>query len=85
MLKQVLISTAYSAFRLYVGKNPFDRIVGIVKELMDDTSKTGAEKREFVIESTKAEFKTLSGAIIRAVIEIFLIAKTETYTATETK
>jgi len=75
MFRQALITTAFNALRFYVGTKPFDRISGLVESLIEDTSRTGSEKRNFVINSAISEFGTLSKAIIRAVIEVYLITK----------
>jgi hypothetical protein len=74
MFRQTLITIAFNAIRLYIGTGPFQRIGTLVESLIDDP-RTGAEKRDFVISNTTAEFTTISKAIVRAAIEIILIAK----------
>jgi hypothetical protein len=74
MFRQTLITIAFNAIRLYMGTGPFERIGALVESLLDDP-RTGAEKRDFVITNTTAEFTTISRAIVRAAIEIILIAK----------
>lgn len=77
MFKNMLLNTIFNTLRLYVGTNPFDRIGFVIESLIKDP-RTGAEKRDHVINFAKEEFKFLSGAIIRAVIEIYLLVKVPT-------
>lgn len=74
MFKNMLLNTIFNALRLYVGTNPFDRIGMLIDSLLNDP-RTGAEKRDYVIQNAVAEFKFLSKAIVRAVIEIYLLVK----------
>ena len=70
----MLLNTIFNTLRLYVSANPFDRIGFVIESLINDP-RTGAEKRDYVVSFAKKEFKFLSGAVIRAVIEIYLLVK----------
>lgn len=74
MLKTLLISTLFNILRAYVGSGVFDRIGAAIESLLDDP-RTGEEKRKYVLDFAAAEFSTLSKSVVRAVIEIYLIAK----------
>jgi hypothetical protein len=74
MFKNMLLNSIFNALRLYVGTNPFDRIGFVIESLINDP-RTGAEKRDYVVSFAKEEFKFLSGAVIRAIIEIYLLVK----------
>jgi hypothetical protein len=60
--------------RAYVGAGAFDRIAFTIQSLVNDP-RSGAEKRQYVLDFAVSEFSTISKSVVRAVIEIYLIAK----------
>lgn len=78
MIKSLLLSTLYSAFRAYLGSGIYDRIAGQVVLLMMAKDMTGAEKMANVLAFVQREAITASEYLVRAAVELILYrAKSE--------
>ena len=72
-MKALLLATAISAFRMYIGGGVFDRIVLLVAQMDFESALSGQEKMAAVLAFAKGEFSALSSTLIRAVVELALI------------
>ena len=71
-MKSLLILTAYTALRTYIGGGLFDRIKEFVL-MIDMVNITGDEKRERVRAAIRNEVDTISTIVIDTVIQIVLM------------
>ncbi len=72
MIKELLLSTLYSALKAYIGGGVYNRIAGQVMLLMSAAEMTGADKMAAVLAFAKREAITASDYLIRAVVELVL-------------
>jgi len=72
-MKALLLATAISAFRMYIGGGVFDRIALLVESMDAEFALSGQEKMAAVLVFAKGEFSALSSTLIRAVVELALI------------
>jgi hypothetical protein len=70
-MNSILLTIALKSIQWWIGSGIFLRITDLVDYMMNDT-RTGAEKREYVVDTIKDEF-TIVGGAIRAVIEVYLL------------
>lgn len=77
MTKSAFLALAYKALRWYLGSGIFDRVAQLVLLLLNDDSKTGAQKRDTVLTFALAEFSAVSKLAISAAIEIVLLKISE--------
>ena len=71
-MKSLLILTAYSALRTYIGTGLFDRIKEFVL-MVDMVNITGDEKRDRVRAAIRNEVETVSIIVIDTAIQIVLM------------
>lgn len=73
MTQTYFLSLALSALRWYLGTGVFDRVVTLVKQLIGDSSKSGAEKRAYVMDFAESELKLIGQEyIVKAIVELTL-------------
>lgn len=72
MTKELLLSVVFNTLRLYAGAGLFDRIKEQVLRLRA-SNLTGPEKLKIVVDFAKSEFIGVSGALIRAIVEVVLL------------
>lgn len=71
-MKALLLSTLFSALRLYVGGGLFDRLASQVHSL-GGTSLTGQERMGMVLSFAAREAANLGETLVRAVVEVVLL------------
>lgn len=67
-----MVSAIYSFIRWWIGSGIFDRVKGLVIEMMSDES-SNTEKRNYVIAKTTQEYNLLKERVIDLIIAIVLI------------
>jgi len=65
--KHLLLSTILRLIRWYIGTGVFDRLKDLVLQMMDD-DRTNAQKRKYVTQIMKKEYKMLRTATIEMTI-----------------
>ena len=74
-MKSYFLNLAISALRWYIGTGAFDRITGLIRELIE-TSASGDEKRRYVLDFARHEYNFISDSArfsVKAIIELTLL------------
>lgn len=72
-MKSLLLSTLYTALRLYAGADLFDRIAARVLAMVQSPDLTGAQKMAKIMDFFAEEALHLGTTLVRTIAEVVLL------------